>query len=663
MLVAAFVRGAPARVWWEESIAKGVDVWAVGHDVISDPRAAEAAKNVLELLVELGDEKAVALMAESLDEPTLAPTGFDALARAGTARAVRVLAAALADDAKVPGAIEALRRMGTPDAIEVLSSLLRNGGPTGLRAGTALDKLAREPAGFGRADAAVAALQSVLEERAGALFEDALRSDVPARFWFEQAQKRGIRVWETIRRLMTDPQAPLAQAEAAVRLLHELEDPAARELLDLAAAQPRLQGAAERARETRDELEQVRGERAEAATRARATRSVQPGIDAVPWRMIIQRIQEDACVPILGPGMSAGIVPAAAEIARSLAYRHDLRLHDEHDLARVSEALESIYDAALVRDEVAEIVRADIADSSDPTEPHAVLAQLPLSLYLSANFDGLLGSALTANMRHPIADVVNIRSRRSERVADDLPGPSQAGPLVVHLYGHASAPESLVLTNDDFLDLTWQLGQDMARIIRPSVLAKLKRSMLLVLGMPPQGQPWRVIRRWLLSDNSSALPLGFNLGRLATAGSSGEKGHRKPGGPGPLPHLLGDGARLHRRASQAMDVLSVTAVGFQKSATGADLGFLHGPLVLVDQATEDRPTLDPLPGKVDDRVVGPGRAELAAAMGTPTVVMALVLCVPRISSVAVTCSVALWGSRTQPPVLTWASIRLVHIRE
>jgi hypothetical protein len=23
----------------------------------------------------------------------------------------------------------------------------------------------------------------------------------------------------------------------------------------------------------------------------------------------------------------------------------------------------------------------------------------------------------------------------------------------------------------------------------------------------------------------------------------------------------------------------------------------------------------------------------------------------------------LWGSRTQPPVLTWASMRLVHIRE
>jgi len=38
-------------------------------------------------------------------------------------------------------------------------------------------------------------------------------------------------------------------------------------------------------------------------------------------------------------------------------------------------------------------------------------------------------------------------------------------------------------------------------------------------------------------------------------------------------------------------------------------------LVLVDEAAEDGPPLDPFPGEVGDRVVGPGRAELAAAMG------------------------------------------------
>src|ERR1035438_1776090 len=33
------------------------------------------------------------------------------------------------------------------------------------------------------------------------------------------------------------------------------------------------------------------------------------------------------------------------------------------------------------------------------------------------------------------------------------------------------------------------------------------------------------------------------------------------------------------------------------------------------------PAIDPLPGEVGDRVIGPGRAEFAAAMGSPSVVV------------------------------------------
>ena len=54
-------------------------------------------------------------------------------------------------------------------------------------------------------------------------------------------------------------------------------------------------------------------------------------------------------------------------------------------------------------------------------------------------------------------------------------------------------------------------------------------------------------------------------------------------------------------------------------------GLLCGPLVLVDEAAEDRPTLDPLAGQISGRVIGPRRAEVTAAMRAPSVVMGLVL--------------------------------------
>jgi hypothetical protein len=49
---------------------------------------------------------------------------------------------------------------------------------------------------------------------------------------------------------------------------------------------------------------------------------------------------------------------------------------------------------------------------------------------------------------------------------------------------------------------------------------------------------------------------------------------------------------------------------------------LCGSLVFVDEAAEDGPALDPLLGEVGDGVFGPGRAELAAAMGSSSVVVA-----------------------------------------
>jgi hypothetical protein len=54
-----------------------------------------------------------------------------------------------------------------------------------------------------------------------------------------------------------------------------------------------------------------------------------------------------------------------------------------------------------------------------------------------------------------------------------------------------------------------------------------------------------------------------------------------------------------------------------------DLGFLRGPLILVEEASEDGSAVDPYLGEVSDRVIGYGRAELAAAMRSPAVVVGL----------------------------------------
>ncbi|HXW82180.1 MAG TPA: hypothetical protein VEJ84_21965, partial [Acidimicrobiales bacterium] len=181
-LVTALAQGVAMRPWWNEAIAKSVDTWALLREVLAEPRMTEAAKNALDLLVELGDAGAVAVLEERLSEPATAASAVDALARMRNDLAVQALARALGDDGTAPLVIDALRRIGTPSAIGILAGALDGGDVVGLRAGTALDAIASEPKGLGRWQEAQWALARVLGERAGFLFEEALRLGMPSRF-------------------------------------------------------------------------------------------------------------------------------------------------------------------------------------------------------------------------------------------------------------------------------------------------------------------------------------------------------------------------------------------------------------------------------------------------------------------------------------------------
>jgi len=77
-------------------------------------------------------------------------------------------------------------------------------------------------------------------------------------------------------------------------------------------------------------------------------------------------------------------------------------------------------------------------------------------------------------------------------------------------------------------------------------------------------------------------------------------------------------------SSDAILIEVCRPVRFQNSAVGLDLG-LRGPLVFVDEAAEDGSAPYPLFGEVGGGMVGPGRAELAAAVGSSSVVVGLVL--------------------------------------
>ncbi len=75
--------------------------------------------------------------------------------------------------------------------------------------------------------------------------------------------------------------------------------------------------------------------------------------------------------------------------------------------------------------------------------------------------------------------------------------PDSTRPIVYHLHGHRSVPESLVLTEDDYIDFLVRISGDSA-LLPPIIQSSLTNKMLLFVGYSLADWTFRVIFRGLL---------------------------------------------------------------------------------------------------------------------------------------------------------------------
>ena len=161
-------------------------------------------------------------------------------------------------------------------------------------------------------------------------------------------------------------------------------------------------------------------------------------------------------------------------------------------------------------------------DFNDPDEPLNVLAKLPLSVYLTTNYDDLLFNAIN---HHGIAT-----GRRAEReicrwndnLKYDPPlfGPdskfeaSPQTPVVYHLHGHCSVIDSLVLTEDDYLDYLVKMSAAFGRgsdspekppFLPPRIEEAITGSSVMFVGYSLADINFRVLFRGLRGNLAASL--------------------------------------------------------------------------------------------------------------------------------------------------------------
>ena len=141
-------------------------------------------------------------------------------------------------------------------------------------------------------------------------------------------------------------------------------------------------------------------------------------------------------------------------------------------------------------------------DFRDATEPHRFLAGLNLPLYLTTNYDDFMVRALNYKYRDPKRVLCRWNQALKNRATDDPTvfeqdpdfKPSVPSPVVFHLHGYVPIEESLVLTEDDYIDFLVNMASDPA-LIPAQISRALTGTSLLFIGYRLADWNFRVLLR------------------------------------------------------------------------------------------------------------------------------------------------------------------------
>jgi SIR2-like domain len=229
------------------------------------------------------------------------------------------------------------------------------------------------------------------------------------------------------------------------------------------------------------------------------------------WEVLLRRIKQGNCTPFLGAGACFGTLPSGGEIAREWAKSDEYPLPDSAgDLMRVSQYL-AVYhnDAMYPKERILDVINTDqTPDFSMPDEPHATLADLPLPIYMTTNYDNFMVRALEHRGKQPKRELCrwNEPLRRSfASIFESADGftATPESPVVFHLHGHNENSDSLVLTEDDYLDFMVHISQD-TELLPLRIQQALAESSLLFIGYGLADWDFRVLFQELVVSRPRA---------------------------------------------------------------------------------------------------------------------------------------------------------------
>ncbi len=202
-------------------------------------------------------------------------------------------------------------------------------------------------------------------------------------------------------------------------------------------------------------------------------------------------------------------------MARTWGDEKGYPLRDRTNLARVMQYIATVhYDGdatSLKRDFVKrEFASLRPPDFGAPAQVYSLLARFDLPLHVTTNYDDFMYLALQQRHKRPRHDhslwySAGAPDDYRSPLEDASYEPTPTEPLVFHLHGCYRVPQSLVLTEDDYIEYLVQLSSDTHRkagtvssVLPAYVYGQLRSKPLLFIGYSLRDWTFLVLFRTLL---------------------------------------------------------------------------------------------------------------------------------------------------------------------
>ncbi len=188
-------------------------------------------------------------------------------------------------------------------------------------------------------------------------------------------------------------------------------------------------------------------------------------------KQLVKHVKKEECILFLGAGVHAPPPdgsryvypeeqrpPLGGDLAKRLAAECDFeqKFPDEspRDLQRVSLCFEKT--AGLGRSSLVDFLDTHLKVGKKPSPILKMLAALPFRIIVTTNYDQLLENALVESEKHPVIFVYN--PHLDEPTPDMAEDPTAERPLVFKMYGDIDRPDSIVITDEDYITFSQRMS-------------------------------------------------------------------------------------------------------------------------------------------------------------------------------------------------------------